>query len=409
MIVSLTLSSLIPPALGQDDKTVICVSQEVAWEPGIPVGVPFDMDELEDQSRQENGCGLWQPSDEPSSAPIPVQFERATPESPSATAWFFVTDHERKMRRLLPVMGQVGQAPWQIRRDPTDLFIELWEDDERVLRYNHGSVPVPEGTHPHFAAGESYERGDYIHPLHGPNGEILTEDYPADHPHHRGIWWSWPVTKWNDQLADIWAVVGVWSRPDRIRRVETGPVFALLEAECTWKFGKNETPIVFEEVCIRAFRKHKRHRVIDVEITLTALTDGVSIGGRPKAGYGGFALRAAPCTERQITRFVDAESSKPRRAWVDYSGRFAPGQERSGVTIFEHVSNPDYPNPIHEYPQCNCVMPAYPETREITLERQKPLVLKHRLWIHPGIPSSQMLSNVWASYAQTPSASASKN
>ena len=233
----------------------------------------------------------------------------------------------------------------------------------------------------------------------GPHGEMLTDDYPQDHPHHRGVWWSWPVTRWNDQLADIWAVVGVWSQPHRIKRVETGPVFALLEAECTWKFGKDEKPIVFEEVRIRAFRQDERHRVVDVEVQLTALADGVSIGGRPNAGYGGFALRAAPCTDRKITSLVDPENRQPRRAWVDYSGQFTEGQGSSGVAIFEHVTNPDYPNPIHEYPQCNCVMPAYPDKREVTLSKDEPLLLKHRLWIHPGVPAEQTLANVWASYA----------
>jgi hypothetical protein len=35
-------------------------------------------------------------------------------------------------------------------------------------------------------------RSDYIHPLYGLNGEMLTNDWPdADHPHHRGIFWAW--------------------------------------------------------------------------------------------------------------------------------------------------------------------------------------------------------------------------
>ena len=36
-----------------------------------------------------------------------------------------------------------------------------------------------------------YTRSNYIHPLYALDGEVLTEDFPEDHPHHRGIFWAW--------------------------------------------------------------------------------------------------------------------------------------------------------------------------------------------------------------------------
>jgi hypothetical protein len=128
----------------------------------------------------------------------------------------------------------------------------------------------------------------------------------------------------------------------------------------------------------------------------------VAIGGRPKRGYGGFSLRAAPCEERRITLHLDPEGARPRRAWIDYSGVFAGGEGTSGVALLEHVSNPDYPNPLHEYPGCNCVMPAYPAAREVNLPKGEPLVLNHRLWVHPGGPDEAELADVWSSYAAPP-------
>ena len=66
--------------------------------------------------------------------------------------------------------------------------------------------------------------------MFGPSGQMITEDYPADHPHHRGVWWSWPVTRWGDQLADIWAVVRVHAPPsgdEEASRLAAGPVMAV--------------------------------------------------------------------------------------------------------------------------------------------------------------------------------------
>jgi hypothetical protein len=308
---------------------------------------------------------------------------------------------DRRFRFSHAKVKDVGPI-WQTSYDRQRQRVDLLEGRQPVLRYNQGTVPVPEGTHPHFAEGESYARGDYISPLYGPNGEELTEDYPPDHPHHRGVWWSWPVTRWKDQVADIWAVVGVWSRPVSIRELKSGRVFAMIEAENVWRFGEDQAPIVREVVVIRAFRQRDKCRFVDVEIQLTALADDVAIGGRPERGYGGFSLRAAPCESRQISLHSDSAGIEPRRSWLDYSGEFAGGKELAGVSIFEHVANPDYPNPLHQYPQCNCVMPAFPETREVVLSRDEPLVLKHRLWIHTGGPDEEKLADAWAGYGQPP-------
>jgi len=139
---------------------------------------------------------------------------------------------------------------------------------------------------------------------------------------------------------------------------------------------------------------------VTVEVRLTALVDGVAIGGRPKRGYGGFSYRAAPCQEREITLFADPAGGEPRRAWLDYSGVFAGGKGPAGVTILEHVTNPDYPSPLQQYPGCNCVMPAFPADREVPLAPGKTLVLNNRLWIHPGRADAVKLADVWLAYAK---------
>ena len=372
---------------------------------GAPVFVEIDARDLFGKEKPPANLYLLEMdgSGDAGSSLIPVQFEPHVPGVRPVRLWWLMPKGPAGERRFRLAAGGEGPGPGLGNHyDVERRQVNVLEGSTRVLRYNHGSVPVPEGTHPHFAAGESYERGDYIHPLYGPHGEQLTEDYPKDHPHHRGVWWSWPVTRWKDQVADIWAVVGVWSRPVVPCRWTVGRVCATVAAENVWKFGKEEQPIAREEVLIRAFQQTEGCRFVDVEVRLTALADGVAIGGRPKRGYGGFSLRAAPCEERQITLHADPEDASPRRAWIDYSGVFAGGRGKSGVALFEHVTNPDYPNPLHEYPGCNCVMPAYPAAREVPLSKDKPLVLKHRLWIHTGGPDESKLADVWTVYANPP-------
>lgn len=279
-------------------------------------------------------------------------------------------------------------------KDPSGSFYDVADGGAAVLRYNHGTVPVPKGIDPKYA------RGDYIHPLYGLDGEVLTDDYPPDHPHHRGVGWSWPVTRRKGEVRDIWAVSGVWSRPVAMRRVEAGADAAVLEAENVWKWG-DQDPIVREDVVIRVLPPTPAGRRIDIEVRLTGLEEGVAIGGRPHAGYGGFGLRAAPAQQRKITLHTDPPHASPRRCWLDYSGVFVGAKEWSGVAIFEHPTNPDYPSELKEYPGCNYVMPAFPGDREVPLPKGRTLVLNHRLLVHRGGADAQALANAWAEYAAT--------
>lgn len=328
--------------------------------------------------------------------PMPAQFEPDPAHPDEGRLWWMLTPSPKPDRQFRVLQGKPTPSPGLAiaAGDRPDAY-DIQEAGKPVLRYNHGTVPVPDGI------GTNYARGDYIMPLFGPAGELLTDDYPKDHPHHRGLGWSWPVTRWKEEVRDIWAVVGVWSRPVAVRRKETGPVFALLEAENVWKWG-DVTNIVKEEVRLQVFRAMAGQRWVEITVRLTGLVDGVAIGGRPHGGYGGFGLRAQPARDRVISRFTDSAGPAQRRSWLDYSGVFGAAATPAGLTILEHPDNPLYPSELKEYPELNYVMPAFPGEREVPLPPGQPLVLRHLVWIHPGMATPDQLGEIWSAYAEPP-------
>lgn len=354
---------------------------------------------------------------------VMLQFEPASPGSLRGTLWWLMPPGPQGVRRFRPTVG-TKRVPAVLSAcyDEARELVEVAEGALPVLRYNHGTVPPPPEIVAHFEKNRDhplyYARGDYIHPLFGPDGQQLTDDYSLNHPHHRGVSWSWPVVRWKDEVRDLWAVRvlptqpgGIWARPVAIRRAAAGPVLAAIDAENVWKWA-DQQPIVREEVVIRAFRATQRHRFVDVEVRLTALAEGVAIGGRPGAGYGGFALRTFPAFEkRQIAMYIEPPEAAPRRAWFHLTGVFPGGKGPAGVAMFEHVTNlgyPNYPDPEglnrvpDQYPPWRCVLPSFPGAREVPLPKGESLVLKHRLWIHPGFSSKAELADAWATYAQPP-------
>ena len=395
-----------------------------------PVSVAADIEAMLGSDAAAKGLQLVEVTKGGSAqSPIPAQFIPAAEGSAKGTLWWLMPPGDKGQREF---RLEVSEAPTAEKVAATYDFkseaVDITDGRSPVLRYNHGTVPPPPAIVEKYEKQHDpplyYARGDYIHPVFGPDGEEVSDDYSLDHPHHRGICWAWPVVSYKGEARDIWAVRvlptepgGVWARPVAMHRVASGPVLALIEAENVWKWG-DKTPIVNEMVVIRAFRNTDRARFLDVDIRLTALADDVAIGGRPGASYGGFNLRTFPSfDQRKIDMRIDPADAKPRQAWYHLTGNFPGGKGPAGVALLEHVTNPDYPNQPNAhgsdlvpgaYPRWRSVQPAWPGSRIVPLPKGEPLVLKYRLWIHPGLSDEAALADVWQSYAQPAAVTVSK-
>jgi hypothetical protein len=67
-----------------------------------------------------------------------------------------------------------------------------------VLGYNHATVPSPDSKHPYYA------RSGYIHPLHNPSGQIVTDDFNPDHAHQHGIMMAWRKMTFEGRSTNDW-------------------------------------------------------------------------------------------------------------------------------------------------------------------------------------------------------------
>jgi hypothetical protein len=84
---------------------------------------------------------------------------------------------------LLLSAGESGSSPFRFAESGSTLH--LLEGDRPVLAYNAG-IQTKAGVPAVLA------RSCYVHPLYGLDGEVLTDDFPRDHYHHRGLFWAWP-------------------------------------------------------------------------------------------------------------------------------------------------------------------------------------------------------------------------
>lgn len=275
--------------------------------------------------------------------------------------------------------------------------IEVSRGAKTLLTYQFATVPVPEPL-----KGKKYAepRSNYLHPLYSPDGEVLTRDFPNDHPHHRGVYWAWPEVYYKGQKKDLHALQGVFARPVKVAK----PVKAIgtspgIEAENVWKWNDDEE-IVREHAIIRVSGAPGGGYFVDFELSFRAMVDGVSIARRGQRLYGGLNLRTTLSGEQKIIEHTDPNGATPRRSFAQIAGIPAGGKKHAAIAILQHADNPRYPGDWIKYPKIAWLQPTFPAAGEkFALSKDKPLLLRYRYWVQSGKgASNQELARAWDDY-----------
>ncbi len=271
----------------------------------------------------------------------------------------------------LAVVQLQAAGPFKFR-EITPSSIELSEDGKPALVYNHGMI-LKDGVK------EQYRRSSYIHPVHAPDGTVVTDDFPKDHPHHRGICWSWPIVKFEGKTHDVWAVAGMHQRFVKWKSRRLSANSAVLAVENGWFVGARKA--VKETVELTVHRTEGKRRDFEVKLTFEAVDSPVEIAGREIKGYGGFGVRFAPRTEtvlRTDKGVEEKDTDMVPHPWAELEADF--DGRRAGLRIEDGKGNPNYPNGwcLRQY---GYVAVNYPGLETITLTPGRPLVLTYRVTV----------------------------
>jgi len=266
-------------------------------------------------------------------------------------------------------------------------------------------------TKPKSLAGK-YCRADYIHPLCGLDGEILTEDFPEDHRHHRGIFWAWHQNYIRDKaVGDSWSLKDFICDVRQVKILDIDCKSRALQATVYWKsplWKKNSgdlEPFVKQTTNIRVYHTVGDIQKIDFEISLLALEEGFRIGGSDnKKGYGGFSARIRLPDEMQFTgTFGQVEpqrTSVQAGPWMDFSGAFRADGNISGLAVLNHISNPGFPRRWILRRKHSMQNAVWPGREPVILSTKEPVVLRYRLIIHQGDALSVNLDKLQQEYNQ---------
>jgi len=232
---------------------------------------------------------------------------------------------------------------------------------------------------------------NYIHPLYALNGDTITEVSPDDHPYHRGIFWAWHQLYMNDQsLGDGWIMKDI-SQQVTQAGFSTNRKTATLNLNVLWISALYENGKAFlqERTSIVVHKQHAGIRMIDFEISLTALVPGLSIGGSDdEKGYGGLCARIRLPDDLVFT--AENGPVTPDRLqviagpWMDFSGSFGSGKKQNGLAILCHPDTPNYPAPWILRQKGSMQNIVFPGRERVEISMDNPTILKYQLIIHSG-------------------------
>jgi len=272
----------------------------------------------------------------------------------------------------LPAFTQ-GPFAW---KDSGEGRMELLEAGKPALTYNYGPQLKP-------GAPETRRRCCYVFPLYTPAGVSLLDDFPADHYHHRGLFWSWPIVETGGKTYDLWMNLTAKHRSAKTPVVASDSKGARLEAENFWEADGRD--IVRERVRLTVLPTQGQSRELDVELTWEALGSPVTLQGSVEQGksYGGLSVRFAP-REGTVVRADDEvlkrdEDLNPRR-WAELEAVY--GGKRAVLRVTADPQNPGAPHQwcLRNYGFIGASFPGRTATVDrYTLERGKPLTLRFRV------------------------------
>jgi len=262
-----------------------------------------------------------------------------------------------------------------------------------VLEYRFGDQLAP-------GVPEKYRRACYCHPVYAPDGTVLTDDFPKDHYHHRGIFWAWPIMKIRGKAVQTWHLEGLHQRHVRWNSRTAGPASAVLDVSNAWVMDDG-THVGTERVRITVHRAAGAGRAIDFRLTFEAEGGPIELLGAKGKGYGGFSMRFAPRKSTVITTEAGVQkkdSNDGSFAWADLSARFKGAARPVGAAIFTHPRIGPRPRgwTIRHY---GLLGPSWPGLEPSTLQPGAPVTLAYRVYVHRGGAEEAKVAQAYAAYA----------
>ncbi len=330
---------------------------------------------------------------------------------PDGHAWFIERELKRGATKVY-TLGH-GDVPELAEVKPEKGVITLRLAGKTAFTYRTEKTDLPTNR---TDLKNIFKRGGYLHPVLSPSGKQITDDYPADHKHHHGIWFAWTHTEFEGRTPDFWNMGDGKGTVEFVSLDKTwsGPVHAGFSSQHRQvdlsapkpKTALNET----WNVRLYAVGKDtkKPYFVFDVEVTDVCATNlPLKL---PTYRYGGIGVRGNGAWNGKTNlNFLNSEGVTDRSKGDknETSGRWAHlgglvDGALTGLAILGHPDNVRAPQPQRIHPTEPFINFAPQQAGDVEITPGRPLTLRYRFVVADGAPDKVELDRLWNDYAHPP-------
>jgi hypothetical protein len=314
----------------------------------------------------------------------------------------------------LSLSGANSPAIENVRMRPGNDGLSLSTDGKEVLNFRTDMDKVPRADIP-----KTILRAGYLHPVRSPSGAIVTGDYPANHPHHHGIWTPYTKAVFQGRATDFWNMQSKkgeeqWHGGGRLW---SGEVYGGFEAEMHMNDLSGPKPItaLLDRWSVTAYaipHAPKPMRVFDLTTTQTCATnDPLEL---PEYHYGSFGLRGPDeWNGKDGARFLTSEGITDRKKgdgtrarWCYLGGTTSAGL--SGTAVLGYPDNFRFPMPLRLHPDMPYFSIVPQKLGAFSIQPGKPYVTRYRFIVTDGEPDAKLFDACWNSLAHPAVVSVSK-
>ncbi|MCA6075077.1 PmoA family protein [Fulvivirga sedimenti] len=294
-----------------------------------------------------------------------------------------------------------------IELDENDNLLTLQVGGSPVLTY-HKTIQFPPDTMPDY-----YQRSGFIHPLYTPNGKVVTDGFPAGHPHQHGLFFALVNTTFRGMHTDFW---NQQNGTGTVRHVELSERYDapassgfISELEHLAIHNGDTTRALGEFWEIRVLPSTDAYRVdfisrlfaFDTVHVNEYLYGGLGFRGSAEwndlefeqpgdVNYIGTKGKGGFLTSTGKTR-MDGNHSHER--WVSFHGQI--DGDSAGVLIMAHPENFRFPQAVRLHP----VMPYFSISPMVDgpfdLVPGDTLVSRYRIITYDGNPTVEWMEQEW--------------
>jgi len=325
-------------------------------------------------------------------------------------SWFIVPKLAKRETKLygLKVAGSPTNRV-EVKRQSGELVLSIGGRGQALAYRAEKLAPPRTDIKPIFT------RAGYLHPIFSPSGRLITDDYPANHLHHHGLWFAWPQTHFEGRAPNFWEM-GAGTGTVEAKQVAepvSGPVWGgfLAYHQFVDLSGPAPKPALAETWEVRLHNVGAGARpyyLFDLASAQTcASLSPVEI---LQYRYGGLGVRgnwlwngkdkALFLTSEGETDRVKGNESRAR--WC-YLGGVVDGQQ-TGLGVLCHPDNYNAPQPLRLHPEEPFFGYAPCQLGSFSIVPGRPYTSRYRVVVFDGAPERVELDRLWNDYAHPPKA-----